>query len=153
MLYIVRHGQAASGQEHPERPLTEKGRADVTKLAEFLKPMNISVDAVWHSGKTRAEQTAEILASAVHGKIDITKRKDLSPDGPVEDIAAELSASDKNIMIVGHLPFVTRLLSYLTIGKEDEAAGFNESALACLERDHGGKWWLTWMVHPGMLNN
>ncbi len=151
MLYLVRHGEAASKTENSERPLTEKGRADVTKLAEFLKPMDISIDAVWHSGKARAAQTAEILASAARNEPCITARKDLSPNDPIENIAAELSALDKDVMIVGHLPFMSRLLSQLTTGRTNEAAGFNESAMACLERDHGGKWWLTWMVHPGML--
>lgn len=152
-LYLVRHGRAMSEKDNPERPLTEKGRADAAKLADFLKPAGISVDVIWHSGKTRAAQTAEIVGSVVKAEEGITARKGLAPNDPVEDIAAEISAGEKDIMIVGHLPFVSRLASYLISGRPEEAVGFNESAIACLERDHVGKWRLTWMVHPGILQN
>ncbi len=150
-LYLVRHGQAASESENSERPLTEKGRADTAKLAGFLKPLDISVGVVWQSGKTRAAQTAEIVGSVVKSREGIVERKGLSPNDPVEDIALEINTEERDIMIVGHLPFVGRLAAYLTTGRPDDAVGFNESAIACLERDHGGKWWLTWMIHPGIL--
>ena len=150
-LYLVRHGQAMSDSENPERPLTEKGRANVSKLADFLRPLDISVSVIWHSGKTRAARTAETIGSVVKSSEGIVGRKGLSPNDPVEDIALEINAEESNIMIVGHLPFVGRLAAYLTIGRPDDAFGFNESAIACLEQDHGGKWWLTWMIHPGIL--
>ena len=150
-LYLVRHGQAASESENPERPLTEKGRADVAKLADFLKGLNISVGVIWQSGKTRAAQTAEIVDRVVKSDEGIVERKGLSPNDPVEDIALEINAEERDIMIVGHLPFVGRMAAHLTTGRPDDAIGFNESAIACLERDHGGKWWLTWMIHPGIL--
>ena len=150
-LYLVRHGQAASGSEDPARSLTEKGRADVSKLADFLRPLDISVGVVWQSGRTRAAQTAEIVGSVVKSNEGIVERKGLSPNDPVENIAIEINAADGDIMIVGHLPFVGRLAAYLTAGRSEDAVGFNESAIACIERDHGGKWWLTWMIYPGIL--
>lgn len=150
-LYLVRHGQAASNSENPERPLTEKGRADVSKLAGFLKGLDISVGVIWQSGKTRAAQTAEIVGSVVKSVEGIVERKGLSPNDSVEDIALEINSSDNDIMIVGHLPFVGHMATYLTTGRPDDLVGFNESSIACLERDHSGKWWLTWMIHPGIL--
>ncbi len=150
-LYLVRHGQAMSDSENPERPLTEKGRADVAKLADFLKGLDISVGIIWQSGKTRAAQTAEIVGSVVKSREGIVERKGLSPNDPVGDIALEINAEERDIMIVGHLPFVGRMAAHLTIGRPDDAIGFNESSIACLERDHGGKWRLTWMIYSGIL--
>lgn len=151
-LYLVRHGQAVSDQVDSKRPLTEKGHADVAKLTNFLKPLDISVNVIWHSGKTRAAQTAEIVGSVVKSEEGIVERQGLSPNDPVDNIALKINAADGNIMIVGHLPFVGRMAAYLTTGRPDDAMGFNEGSIACLERDHDGKWWLTWMIYPGLLS-
>jgi phosphohistidine phosphatase SixA len=35
-LYLVQHGDAKSEAEDPERPLTERGRSDVARLAALL---------------------------------------------------------------------------------------------------------------------
>ncbi len=150
-LYLVRHGQATSDQVDSRRPLTEKGRTDVAKLADFLKGLDISIGVIWHSGKTRAVQTAEIIGSVVKSEEGIVERQGLSPNDPVDNVALEINAADGDIMIVGHLPFVGRLAAHMTTGRPDDAIGFNESSIACLEQDHGGKWWLTWMIHPGIL--
>ena len=150
-LYLVRHGQSVSDQVDSKRPLTKKGRADVAKLADFLKGLDISVSVVWHSGKTRAAQTAEIIGSAVKSRKGVVERQGLSPNDSVDNVALEINSSDGDIMIVGHLPFVGYLTTYMTIGRTDDAIGFNESSIACLEQDHGDKWRLTWMVHPGIL--
>ena len=64
-LYLVQHAKAASKETDPERSLTEEGLRDIRKVAEFIKPLDLSVDYLWHSGKNRAQQTAEILADVV----------------------------------------------------------------------------------------
>ena len=58
-LYLVQHGEACAEDVDPERPLTAQGRADVERLAAFLQQAGIQVGRVIHSGKLRAEQTAE----------------------------------------------------------------------------------------------
>ncbi len=149
-LYIVRHGHAVSETVDIERPLSEMGRAQAGKLAECLKTRAVSVDAIWHSAKMRAIQTAKILAEAVSGTDLLSRRDDLRPNDPVEDIARELDALDQDIMLVGHLPFVSRLVSALT-GAPEETCGFLECAAVCLKRGDDGKWQIDWMVHPDML--
>ncbi|RTZ74271.1 MAG: hypothetical protein DSY99_02015 [Candidatus Neomarinimicrobiota bacterium] len=71
-LYLIQHGQAKSADVDPDRHLTETGQQDVEKMHGFLKPMNLRVNDIWHSGKVRAAETAEILSpaiSATHGLI------------------------------------------------------------------------------------
>ncbi len=149
-IYIVRHGHALSETVDIERPLSETGRAQAGKIAEFLKTRAVSVDAIWHSTKTRAIQTAKILADAINGTDLLVRRDDLRPNDPVADIASELDALDQSTMLVGHLPLVNRLVSALT-GASEEASGFLECATVCLKRSDDGKWQVDWTVHPDML--
>jgi phosphohistidine phosphatase len=60
-LYLAQHGDSLPEQVNPERPLSERGREDVRRLAEFLGGTGIQVRRVYHSGKLRARQTAELL--------------------------------------------------------------------------------------------
>ena len=60
-LYLVQHAKAASKEVNPERPLTEEGLRDIKKVAEFVKPLNLCVDYLWHSGKKRTVQTVEVV--------------------------------------------------------------------------------------------
>ena len=64
-VYLVQHGQSKSEEEDPQRGLTDKGMSEVQKVADFLRPLEFEVDAVWHSGKARAQQTTELLARAI----------------------------------------------------------------------------------------
>ena len=68
-LYLVQHAKAASKNADPERPLTEEGYRDIQKVSAFIKPLNLSIDCIWHSGKKRAGQTAEVLKEV----IDVSK--------------------------------------------------------------------------------
>ena len=36
-LFLVQHGKAETKETNPLRPLTEQGREDVSKIAEFIK--------------------------------------------------------------------------------------------------------------------
>ena len=104
-LYLVQHAKAASEQADPQRPLTEEGRREIKKIAEFVKPLNLCVDYLWHSGKKRAAQTAEILAEVVKVKKAETAREGLSPNDDVKVIREKIVSLQQDIMLVGHLPF------------------------------------------------
>src|SRR5512139_2014144 len=93
-LYLVRHGEALPREVDPERGLSNEGRQEAEKVAAFLKGLAIEVEAVWESGKKRATQTAEIMASAVRSKGGIVRRSGIDPNDPVEPIAEKLSLLD-----------------------------------------------------------
>lgn len=155
-LYLVQHGEAKPKQQDPQRHLTEKGLRDVRKAADFIRPLGLSVDAVWHSGKARAARTAEILASVITVSQGALQREGLAPNDPVGVTAKELSSFDEDLMIVGHMPFLGKLASALVAGDEsaDESAdvvAFQQGGIICLERDEGGAWRLGWMVIPELL--
>jgi len=151
-LYLVRHGQAKSKSEDPQRPLSDVGLLNVKKVASFLKPLRLIVKAVWHSGKARAAQTADILATAVTVQDGVQEREGLSPDDPIGPVSKELKNSDHDLMIVGHLPFVNDLASALLAGEAGvEMLAFSCGSVCCLEREEDGHWQLLWMIRPEIL--
>jgi len=151
-VYLIRHGEAVCSQVDPRRPLSEKGRADIRKIASFIRPLDICVEHIWHSGKLRAAQTAEILAGTVRAEKDCSSREGLGPSGDVSTIAHELDAYDTDLMIVGHLPFLWNLTSLLAAGKETgDVVTFSAGTIACLERRDPGIWQINWMVTPELL--
>jgi len=151
-VYLVRHGEAVSSQFDPQRPLSKQGFADIRKVASFIKPLEISVEHIWHSGKLRAAQTAEILAESGSVEKDCSAHKDLMPNDDITIIAGEIEAYDMDLMIVGHLPFLAYLTSLLAAGNQiANVAGFNAGTIVCLNRRNRGQWQIEWMITPELL--
>lgn len=150
-IYLVRHGEAVSSEVDPKRPLSEQGLVDVRKVASFIRPLKISVEHIWHSGKLRAAQTAEIMTGVVVGK-DYSAHESLGPNDDVTNIADEIEAYDTDLMIVGHLPFLAYLASLLVAGKETaNVVAFDAGSIACLNRSDSGRWQIEWMITPELL--
>lgn len=148
-MYIVRHGKAASSDVDPQRGLTQAGRAEVERVAKHLKSLNLSLDCVWHSGKSRAEQTTEILAEAMTVKEGVTAHAGLAPNDHVGPIRDEIESAGQNIMIVSHLPFVGILTSLLLTGSESGwPINFKEATTACLEKPSNNHWQIEWIITP-----
>jgi phosphohistidine phosphatase len=148
-LYIVRHGMAASAAADPQRGLTQAGKAQVESVAKQLKSLDVTVDCLWHSGKARAEQTAEILAEAITVKEGVTAHAGLGPNDHIGPIRDEIESAGQDIMIVGHLPFVAVLTSILLTGSQSNwPINFNEATTVCLERQSEGHWQDKWVIAP-----
>jgi len=145
-LYLIQHGLALPKEKNPERPLSTQGEAQTHRTAEYLMSRNLNVDAIWHSKKLRAAQTAEIIAETLScGKVQ--EREDMSPLDSVEKLPEEILASKMDIMIVGHLPFLQKLASLLLTGSEEsEIIAFKNSGVASLDYDE--KWKIDWLVSP-----
>ncbi len=149
-LYLVQHGHALSKEVDPERALSERGRKDVERVAGFLKQAGIRVPRVVHSGKTRARQTAEILALAAGSRVEA--RSGIDPLDPAEPIAKEVDSWTEDRMLVGHLPLMGKLASRLVTGREEPSAVvFQPGTVVCLEGTEAGDWTLAWVVPPELL--
>ena len=151
-LYLVQHGEAVSRLQDSGRPLSEKGSQDVQAVAAFLGKVPVSVSRVWHSGKLRAAQTAEILATAVlsGGRVEVIEG--LNPDDPVEEFATDADVWDEDTLVAGHLPFMSRLVSLLLGGEvEAELVQFQPGSVVCLERIDAEQWVMLWMLRPELL--
>jgi len=151
-LYLVQHAKAAPKEIDPQRPLTEEGQQDMQKVAEFIKHLNLSFDYLWHSGKKRAVQTAEILAEVVKVNQAQTAHDGLGPNDDVTILRNELATAQQDIMIVGHLPFLSKLTSLLLAGSESaNIIAFKNGGIVCLTRDEENQWQLDWVLTPELL--
>jgi phosphohistidine phosphatase len=151
-LYLVQHAKAASEQQDPQRSLTQEGRRELQKVTEFIKPLNLSVDYLWHSEKKRAIQTAELLAEAIEIKKAKTMREGLGPNDDVAILKDKLDTATDDIMIVGHLPFLNKLASLLLAGCESSnTVAFKNAGIVALARSEENQWQIDWMVTPEIL--
>ncbi len=151
-IYLVQHGQAKSEDIDPDRHLTEKGIVDVMKMSRFLKNARLRVDVIWQSGKARASQTADILAEGVAASNGINKHDGLSPNDDTKPIRDELLQRGIDVMIVGHMPFLSKLASSLIAGNESAGiAAIQQGGVVCLEQNDNKMWQVRWMIVPDLL--
>ena len=150
-LYLVQHGEATSKDVNPDRPLTEKGKADSQKTAVFLKKAGIVISSIWHSTKTRAIETASIFVREL--SVERVEQKDgLAPNDPVANVFSSIANIEDDIMIVGHLPFLQKLASLLLTGLESKGTvKFSMAGCVCLEKDESSKWVLGFAIIPDLL--
>ena len=147
--YLVQHGEAVAKNVDPNRPLSARGKRDVEHMAGFLKKCGVTPDRILHSGKTRAHQTAEILAGALSIEGAAEAVSGLDPDDPVETFFTGTHTLKQDTMLVRHLPFLSRVVSYFVTGDPDRAVvAFTPGCIVCLERDAGQNWRIQWMLRP-----
>jgi phosphohistidine phosphatase len=151
-LLLVQHGKAKPESEDPERSLTEHGAETVTRVAELAARMGITVDQIRHSGKRRAEQTAAVFAKRLGPPKGVVAVKGLGPNDDVTLVPASLPGEHESIMLVGHLPHLSRLVGLLVTGKPDvEIVKFRNSGIVCLTRNVG-KWAIDWVIAPDWVS-
>ena len=152
-LYLVQHGEAVPKDENPERPLSAQGELDVHAMTAMAKDAGITVERVWHSGKQRAEQTANILASAVLSGGVAEVVKGIGPNDPVAEFASDADVWEGDTLVAGHLPFMSRLVSLLVGGNhEREIVQFYPGGIVCLQRVTVDHWVILWMIRPDIFS-
>jgi len=151
-LYLVRHGEAHSGAADPDPYLTEAGNATVDGMAQLAAAFSIPVSQILHSGKIRSRQTAEIFSRHLKPSKGATEITAINPYDDVTAIASELDPA-LNTMIVGHLPFLERLVSDLVTGSPDRSIiKFQTGGIVCLDRmEKDGSWHVKWALMPKMV--
>jgi phosphohistidine phosphatase len=150
-LYLVQHGKSLPKDIDPDQGLSDEGVADTERIAGVAKGYDVVVSLIRHSGKKRARQTADIFAAALHPAGGIRETTGLKPLDDVAALAKEIGP-EENVMLVGHLPFMERLASYLITGiAEKPVFRFQNSGIVCLERDSAtGFWVITWTLMPAI---
>ena len=151
-IYLVRHGEAVSGAEDPDRPLSPAGRKQAERMGNVLARLGVGPVRIEYSTKTRARETAEILARSLGAADRLAERDGLKPDDPTDPLSGELGAGGEDRMVVGHLPFLERLAATLLGGNpESVRIRFAPAATACLFRGLDGAWHLEWLAVPAMF--
>jgi phosphohistidine phosphatase len=152
LLYLSQHAAARTKEEDPERDLTEKGRLDIEAVAHHLKRLNIEVQQIFHSGKTRARTTAQILADHLQPRAGLTAAPGLDPLDDPEIWARRVADLQENILLVGHLPHLGKLAALLISGDKDKAViNFQMGSVVELKRMDPQQWALDWMIVPANI--
>ncbi len=150
-LYLVQHGKSLPKDLDPERNLSEEGVSEVERIAILAREYGIKISHIQHSGKKRAIQTAEIIASVLNPEGGTRQREGLDPLDDVVSIADGIEGGE-NLMLVGHLPFMERLASYLITGTiERPVFKFQNGGILCLYRDPElDSWVIRWALLPNI---
>lgn len=150
-LFLVQHGKSLSKDVDPDQGLSEEGVAETKRIAEVAKGYNVNVKGIRHSVKTRARTTAEIFAAALNPSEGIQEITGIKPMDDVEAIAESIN-SQANTMLVGHLPFMERITSFLITGSiENPVFKFQNSGIVCLDQDPETKsWFIRWTLMPNI---
>jgi phosphohistidine phosphatase len=152
-LYLIQHGDAEAKEDDPARRLTEQGRDDVTRVSAFARNAHVQVHQIRHSLKERAAETAAILAEHLEPEAGISALPGLAPRDDVRRIAELLSRETRPLMLVGHRPFMDRLLGLLVSGDPTSTVvQFQKGGIVCLERDpKQWTWSVQWAVTPALI--
>ena len=151
-LYLIQHGEAKPEAEDPERSLTARGEEEVLRVSKAATPLKIRPSRVYHSGKRRAKQTAEILSRglSIPGS-HVEAVQGLNPNDDVRPWADRISKGTEDLMLVGHLPFLDKMASLLICGEESaKVVLFRYGAIVCLEQKEDKGWALRWILTPEM---
>ena len=152
ILYLVQHAKAKREEEDPARDLTEKGRLDIESVAHHLKRLNLQINRIVHSGKTRARTTASILARHLQPPGGVSEAEGLAPLDDPEIWAGRVAALDEDILLVGHLPHLGRLAAFLMSGDEERSViNFQMGGAVRLRRMAAGQWAVDWMIVPEII--
>jgi phosphohistidine phosphatase len=148
-LYLVQHGKSLSKEEDSEQWLSDPGISETRQIARVAAGYRVAPKRIHHSVKTRARQTAEIFAHALHPAGGVHQVEGIKPMDDVTAIAAELRPDD-GLMLVGHLPFMSRLAAYLVSGRiEPPVFRFQNSGIVCLDRQpDDSNWQMVWTLMP-----
>ena len=146
MILLVHHGEAVSPAVEPSRPLSGRGLGDVARLADLAAARGFKPDAIWHSGKLRARQTAEAYWRACNPLSPFTAVRGLQPADPPVWMRDQLVGETRTIALVGHMPHMPALLRLLVSGDADAAdVQFPVHGCVALEPD-GDRWKEVWRL-------
>ena len=146
MIYLVHHGQATDATVSAQRPLTTFGQRSVERLAGRLVEQGVCPVEIWHSGKLRARQTGNVLLTTCNPAAQFVMVRGLQPADPSDIMADRLAGEHREIMLIGHMPNLLRLLRRLIgrIGDKHEIEFPLYGVVALKSNDEGMTWREQW---------
>jgi phosphohistidine phosphatase len=148
----------AGYENDSERPLIPKGEQRLRSAAAAMKKLDLSFDVILSSPFLRAKQTAEIVAGELRLKKRLEFSAGLVPGGnPNVLIQAlnELKPAPENVLLVGHEPSLSQLISLLVSGDANAAVIQMKKGGLCKlqigELRHGQCARLAWLLTPSQM--
>lgn len=161
-LYFLRHAIAVPrgtpGYEDAKRPLTPEGKAKLEKIARGIKKLGLSFDTILSSPFLRAKDTAKQVAARLRLSRKLNFEPTLSAEGSPASFVRVLQneyKGVKSLLVVGHEPYLTSLISILITGKPGAAILLKKGGLCKLtieqELRYGLCATLNWLITPRQL--
>ncbi|MEP7339839.1 MAG: phosphohistidine phosphatase SixA [Acidobacteriota bacterium] len=166
-LYLMRHGIAADLGEggiinDADRPLTLEGRARMKQAAAGLRELDLKFNVILTSPLLRCRQTAEAVAEVLDLQHRVKIIDSLAPgrafatgEGGHAEIFLELGAYQfDRALLVGHMPDMSELASYLLAGNRNLNIAFKKGTLCQIEVTSlppRGPGLLRWMLSPKQM--
>ena len=161
-LFILRHGIAADLDtlglaNDADRPLTPEGERKVSQIAEAMGKLELSFDLILSSPHLRARRTAEIVAERLGAGKNPELSDLLTPGGSTKRLVELLKCaqpSPKSVLLVGHEPYLSELISLLVAGKETFGVVLKKGGLGKLTIEslkHGRCAALQWLLTPKQM--
>ncbi len=144
----MQHGKSNPEDIDPKKSLSDEGKRETQKIAIYLSEINLKPYEIIHSTKLRAKQTADIIAKIL--KIDNVK--EVEGLNPLDDPGIwyeKIKNIENDIMIIGHLPHLSRLASLL-LKSNEEIIKFRYSGVLCLEKEDS-QYKIRWYITPDLI--
>jgi phosphohistidine phosphatase len=140
-LFFLRHGIAVerdpkSFPDDSRRPLTLKGEDRIRLVCDAIRGLDISFDQILSSPFLRSRQTADIVASELNLRNILCFRDELKPGGDFKALIRRINLlrpAPENILLVGHEPDLSHLISQLISGQGEVLVDLKKGGFAKLE--------------------
>ena len=163
-LYILRHGVAEERdpRKYPgdfDRPLTKRGVRRLVRQAMGWNALGLPLDVIVTSPLARAAQTAKVMKREIRGKCSTEYSDHLAPGGDhalLMDHLAERHATADGVMLVGHEPDLSSLVSVLSAGSPFPVIRLKKGAcckLSLTVSRYGRCGWIEWALSPKQMAN
>lgn len=151
-LYLMRHGTALSPHPGAERQLTAEGREEAQVSADFLARHAPGIRRIFHSGVSRAEETARIVGEKLG--LSVEHHPNMQEGDPAAHTAPLIESLSEDTLLVGHFSHIPRLASWLLLRGEERVFFITHCAsIICLERDADGVWMLDYFLGPAVVRD
>ena len=134
-LFLMQHGKQLSMDQDPEEGLSDEGILSVEKSSKVLKKLNLFFDLIFCSPKKRSKQTAEIVAKNLKmSKDNINETDKVKATKDVSEIleVLEFLQDEKKVLIAGHLPSISKIISFF-ISKSDVNIDIQNASIIAIE--------------------
>ncbi|OLC93345.1 MAG: phosphohistidine phosphatase SixA [Acidobacteria bacterium] len=157
-IYILRHGIAVERgtpgyKRDGDRPLTDEGVEKMRQIAKAMREMDLQFDVIFSSPYVRAKATADIVAETLGENVTLTDS--LPPEADPAELIDEINGEKpQRVLLVGHEPDLSALISTLICGKRNADIELKKGGLAKLTAEtltYGKCATLNWLLTPKQL--
>ena len=158
----MRHGLAADLDSQgllndAARPLTPQGERKLRAITKWMGGMELSFDLIWFSPCLRARQTAAIVAHGLQAEGRLKAADCLLPQaqpGKVVEALRRLAPQPESVLLVGHEPGLSELISLLATGTLSLGIALKKGGLCKLRAESlepGRVAVLEWLLTPKQM--